>query len=235
MNNYIPGAEARKKDTALTIEEAERRDMAFIEKYCEDLCFESNEIAHITAMLNYIYQQTHSPIVQETISNIQTNFRARKYGIMPPPAPPSSPRQQTPSDTQEEAPSLNFDAPLINIQRMLSAVWYQLVCTDNNRFNQQWTNEFAAALMASEHGEYIARKWAMKAQPQQIRAHVLGTLLAAKVLKGKALQVSRYYLGISDRSASEVQIRTSKTFAKYMGSGEKEPYAQWVSDYVSNS
>ena len=66
--------------------------------------------------------------------------------------------------------SLNYFAPKRNLQAMLTQEWFDRMCIDKKRYAREWRETFVSNLMASEHGEYIARKWADHKQILMIRA-----------------------------------------------------------------
>jgi len=49
------------------------------------------------------------------------------------------------------------------------------------------------------------------------------------VTDGKAVGT---FLGISDKTRDDDEKREVNTFGTYIGRGKKEPYADWVKDYV---
>lgn len=122
---------------------------------------------------------------------------------------------------------LNYFAPMKNIQVLLRLDWFDQVCADKGRFTTQWREQFACDLMESEHRDAIARQWARKDQRLQIKGHVMGALIAAGVICKKALPVARIYYGIDKENTKEV-----KTLSKYMGDSRKEPFTEWIIDYV---
>lgn len=134
---------------------------------------------------------------------------------------------------KEELNALNYFAPQINLQKMLQGKWFSLVCTHAEIYNEAWTDEFIVALMDSEHKDYLALKWGKKDQRLMIKGHIVGLLCKAGVIKGSNLAVARAYLGVSPNSRDKDKNREVTTFAKYMGNGCREPYADWVMDYVS--
>ena len=119
--------------------------------------------------------------------------------------------------------SLNYFAPKRNLQAMLTQEWFDRMCIDKKRYAREWRETFVSNLMASEHGEYIARKWADHKQILMIRAHVVGALEAAGVLKGSYDSIAAR-IGLTD---------DPRSFSRYMSQGKKQPFAEWVSDYVS--
>ena len=126
------------------------------------------------------------------------------------------------SNQQEE---LNYFAPTKNLQNLLREDWFAKVRT-KEEYNEEWTDAFVRALMESKWKDDIAKDWAVKGvrnKKDQIKGYVVGLLKDAGVLKGSY-----------DSIASQVGITDDpRTFSKYMGRGKKQPYADWVKDYVS--
>ena len=96
----------------------------------------------------------------------------------------------------------------------------------HERYNQQWTDGFVSALMASEYKDGIAMDWAIQGKRRkvtQIKGYIVGLLSDAGVLKGSY-----------DSIASKVGLTDDpRSFSRYMSQGKKQPFAQWVLDYVS--
>ena len=92
-----------------------------------------------------------------------------------------------------------------------------------------------AELMASERGAYIARLWEHKDKRSTIRGQLIGTLVGAGVLSSNKSAVARAYLGFSDNTRDADEKKEANTFGKYIGQGNKEPYADWVKDYVAKT
>lgn len=149
-------------------------------------------------------------------------------------APASVNNQQRPAEPPPPPPELNYFAPKKILQKMLQGEWFAQVCTRASEYNNVWTDKFVADLMQSEHGEYLAQKWDSKNQRRMIKGHVAGLLRETGVIKGSNLAVARAYLGVSAKSCDKDKIREVTTFAKYMGNGKREPYADWVLEYVGN-
>ena len=147
-------------------------------------------------------------------------------------SPASVNNQQRPAEPPPPPPELNYFAPKKILQKMLQGEWFALVCTRVSEYNTVWTDKFVADLMESEHGEYLAQKWDNKDQRLMIKGHVAGLLSDAGVIKGSNLAIARAYLGVSAKSRDKDKIREVTTFAKYMGNGKREPYADWVIGYV---
>ncbi|MBR1801433.1 MAG: hypothetical protein IJ767_08115 [Bacteroidaceae bacterium] len=127
------------------------------------------------------------------------------------------------SMAQEE--ELNLFAPKKNLQELLKRPWFAQVRTDA-RYDAAWTDGFVEALMASEYGEGIARQWAVqgvRGKKSQLKGYVVGLLVDAGVLTGGY-----------DAIARKIDPNGKKrTFSSYMGRGKKQPYAEWVKEYVA--
>ena len=95
--------------------------------------------------------------------------------------------------------------------------------------------KLVADLMVSKHGAYIAKLWEHDGKRPKIKANLIGTLVGAGVLTTNKSAIARTFLGISDKTRDEDEKREVNTFGTYIGRWKKEPYADWVKDYVSKS
>lgn len=124
------------------------------------------------------------------------------------------------SDTLEQ----NFNAPKINLQRLLQQSWFAEVRSDE-KYDSTWTDCFIEALMASKYGEGIARDWAVQGAREKkklLKSYIVGLLKDAGVLKGSY-----------DAIATKVALTEKpRTFSRSMAEGKKQPYAEWVKEYV---
>lgn len=119
----------------------------------------------------------------------------------------------------------NYFAPTKHLQELLKGAWFKEV-RKRDEYDEQWTNEFVDALMESEWKDTIAKAWAVKGERKkitQIKGYIIGLLKDAGVLKGS-------YNSIAEKNGI---IEESRTFSKYMSDGKKQPYTDWVKDYVS--
>ncbi len=133
--------------------------------------------------------------------------------------------QNIPSTDRDS--QLNFYAPTFHLKNLLSQPWFATV-SSNDRFNQQWTDTFIESLMNSEWSQTIAIDWAStgkRSKVLQIKAHIVGLLADNQVLKGSLNSIAEA-VNITDNP---------RTFARYMSEGRKQPYADWVRDYISHS
>lgn len=120
---------------------------------------------------------------------------------------------------------LNFFAPKKNLQELLKGAWFAEIRSDE-KYNSQWTDSFIKDLMASEYGEVIARDWAVtgaRDKKNQLKAYIVGLLKDASVLKGSYIEIGNK-TGLNNKQ---------RTFSSYMARGKKQPYAEWVKEYVA--
>lgn len=134
----------------------------------------------------------------------------------------------------EKEKKLNYTSPTIALQRMLEGDWFDNVSTDKGLYSKEWRTKLVADLMASTHGAYIARLWVHEDKRATIKGRLIGTLVGAGVLSTNKSAVARAYLGYSDNTRDEDEKREVNTLGKYIGQWKKEPYADWVRDYVGN-
>ena len=149
-------------------------------------------------------------------------------------SPASVHNQPRPADPppSEPKPEPNYYAPKKILQVMLRREWFAQVCTHVEIYNKEWTDRFVAALMDSEHKDYLALKWSKSNQQKMMKAHLVGLLSDAGVIKGSGLEIARTILRVSPQTHDKDKEREVKTLAKYMGRGKREPYADWVMDYI---
>ena len=130
---------------------------------------------------------------------------------------------------------LNYTTPCIVLQKMLQKEWFDIVCSDVTIFKKDWRNKMVSDLMSSEYGAYIAKLWEHKNKIQIIKGKFVGSLVLAGVLKGSNLAIARAYLGIDKNTHDKDEKTETSTFANYMGLGRKEPYLDWIIDYVDKT
>lgn len=133
--------------------------------------------------------------------------------------------EDTPKPSAKEEEKLNYFAPTKNLQELLKMGWFKELRA-KEEYDEQWTDDFIAALMGSEWKDDIARDWAIKGKREkknQIKGYVIGLLVDAGVIKGSYQSVATL-AGVIDND---------RTFAKYMGEGKKQPYSEWVKEYVT--
>ena len=132
--------------------------------------------------------------------------------------------QQAAADTpQPQEEQLNLFAPTKHLTLLLQEEWFELLTTNENLYAQQWKECFVEALMASEWGKQIARDWAVSEKRLTLKCMIVGCLKDAGVIKGSYNQIAKLL---------DFDGEKTDTLAKYLGMGKKQPYAEWVSDYV---
>ena len=137
-------------------------------------------------------------------------------------------------DEEEEEPDLNFATPRIVLQNMLKAEKVRPVFNNPKKYTADWTDQFIASLMASEHGAYIAKKWTENDQRQLLKGFIFGMLAESGVLKGSKLSIARAYLEISAKTTVPELKKKVNTFSSYMSKSrwKDEPFADWVLEYI---
>ena len=119
---------------------------------------------------------------------------------------------------------INYFAPTKNLQELLKQDWFKELRT-KDEYNETWTDAFIGALMESEWKHRIATDWAVQGGRKkitQIKGYIVGLLKDAGVLKGSYDSISNN-LGITE---------DPRTFSRYMCNGKKQPYSEWIKDYV---
>ncbi len=128
---------------------------------------------------------------------------------------------------------LNYTTPRIVLQNMLKAQGVRPAFSKPKLHTENWTDRFIASLMASEYGDYIAKKWAEKDQRLLLKGYIFGMLAETGVMKGSKLSIARACLNVSEKSKVPELVRQVNTFASYMSKSrwKDEPYADWVLEY----
>ncbi len=135
------------------------------------------------------------------------------------------------ADGNESPEAPNFFAPQKSLQQLLRRSWFAELRTSDH-YDGEWTDAFVAALMASEYGGQIVQDWSvqgLREKKSQIKGHVVGLLKDAQVLKGSYARIARE-VGIAVNGKSKE--KPYQTFANYMARGKKQPYADWVMQYI---
>ena len=118
-----------------------------------------------------------------------------------------------------------YESPKKNLQELLKGAWFADARTDE-KYDATWTDSLIEALMTSEYGEGIARQWAEDGERNkrdQLKGYVVGLLKDAGILKGSYDSIARK-IGLTQEA---------RTLSRYMGQGKKQPYADWVKEYVA--
>ena len=121
---------------------------------------------------------------------------------------------------------MNRFAPGKNIKHILTLPGATALISDRKKYTDQWIDKFIDALMASEHGEGIAKAWEDSRKRNKIPALIAGPLQAAGVYG-----CSRPELARAIRKDYDFHVSTD-SYSTYMGMTEEQPYLEWVLDYV---
>lgn len=134
------------------------------------------------------------------------------------------PLPDLPHDGEEAGKELNYFAPTKSLQEFLKKDWFREFRTDN-KYDEQWTDGFISALMGTEWKDNIAKDWAIDGERQKktvLKGYIVGVLRNTGVLKGSFVEIAKK-IGL---------MKEPRSFAKYIGDGKKQPYAEWVKEYV---
>ena len=121
---------------------------------------------------------------------------------------------------------LNYFAPTQRLKDFLKQDWFKKL-RSKEEFDETWIDTFVSALMQSEWRDYIAADWAVegkRSKKTQIKGNIVGLLNDAGILKGNYNIIA---------TSLKVDIKPKKK-KKYMSDGKKQPYADWVKDYLKD-
>ena len=118
---------------------------------------------------------------------------------------------------------LNYFAPAKNLKVLLTEEWFGMLTADEKRFTTKWLHGFVDALMASEWRDQIASDWAVADKRLGLKCMIIGLLKDAGVIRGSYNSIAKLL---------DMDNENPATLAKYMGMGKKQPYAEWIVDYV---
>ena len=183
---------------------------------------EENAKTHRSAFLNYMHK---IELAQDEMRRLQEEMRRLEEEAARRQAEAAKRQKKGYRRQATGAELLNYFAPTKNLQELLRQPWFKALRSDA-RYNQQWTDDFVSALMASEFKDGIAQDWAIQGKRRkvtQIKGYIVGLLSDAGVLKGSYDSIAAR-IGLTD---------DPRSFSRYMGLGKKQPFAEWVSDYVS--
>ena len=118
---------------------------------------------------------------------------------------------------------LNYFAPAKNLKVLLTEEWFGMLTADEKRFTTKWLLGFVDALMASEWRDQIASDWTVADKRLGLKCMIIGLLKDAGVIRGSYNSIAKLL---------DMDNENPATLAKYMGMGKKQPYAEWIADYV---
>ena len=142
-------------------------------------------------------------------------------------------------DEQGEEEELNYESPKINLQQLLKQPWFAET-RSNEKYDSEWTDAFMEALMGSEYGEEIARDWAWNIDKErnrhiEINGYVLGLLKDAGVLKETKRKIAKKIVEEQNEGLTEDVFKKkigNLSRNMYSDTAGKQPYADWVKNYV---
>lgn len=103
--------------------------------------------------------------------------------------------------------------------------WFDDVRT-NQRYTKKWREAFVDALLESEYGWDIAKAWEDKDKREPLKGYVIGCLKDSNVISGAYDQIAKL-MGYDEDNY--------RTFSKNLGRGKRQPYFQWIKEYVEES
>ena len=127
------------------------------------------------------------------------------------------------SQTEPLEDTLNYFAPSKNLKVLLTEEWFGMLTADEKRFTTKWIHGFVDALMSSEWREQIATDWAVADKRLGLKCMIVGVLKDAGVIRGSYNSIAKLL---------DMDSENPATLAKYMGMGKKQPFAEWITNYV---
>ena len=118
---------------------------------------------------------------------------------------------------------LNYFAPAKNLKVLLTEEWFGMLTADEKLFTTKWLHGFVDALMASEWRDQIASDWTVADKRLGLKCMIIGLLKDAGVIRGSYNSIAKLL---------DMDNENPATLAKYMGMGKKQPYAEWIANYV---
>ena len=127
------------------------------------------------------------------------------------------------AQTEPLEDTLNYFAPSKNLKMLLTEEWFGMLTADEKRFTTKWIHGFVDALMSSEWREQIATDWAVADKRLGLKCMIVGVLKDAGVIRGSYNSIAKLL---------DMDSENPATLAKYMGMGKKQPFAEWIINYV---
>lgn len=176
----------------------------------------------LLGLYDYADQHQDQRIFNQIRAFRKQRLKSRQSG--PVASPGNLSRRVCSRGEMSDLPELNYFAPTKILQEMLKEDWFEEVRSKVD-YDEQWTDAFIDALMASEWKDAIATDWSINGKRNkrtQIKGYVVGLLTDAGVLKGS-------YDAIARRIDPTDETRR---FSRYMSQGKRQKYAEWVMEYV---
>lgn len=135
---------------------------------------------------------------------------------------------------------LDTKTPESKLILLLSRKWFMEYTTDEKRYTQTWRSKYIKSLI-EQFGEQIAKGWVgvgTRNKQNLIKAHVIGALKKAGVIKGSYTDIARKLL---NRGVPPTENEV-KALAAYMGhpqgnedESKQNPYSDWTAEYVEKT
>lgn len=93
-----------------------------------------------------------------------------------------------------------------------------------NYMGIKWLETCMKHLMETSHGTRLATEWLDSKKRSQVKAEVIGALMAVDIYPSNASEVARHISGKED-----------KTLATYLGKGKKSVIVDWIRDYLNSN
>lgn len=120
---------------------------------------------------------------------------------------------------------INLFAPGKSTKQLLRGEWFSVLTVDERKYDVKWTDAIIDGLMDSKWGLLIAQDWEQKEKRMMLKCMIVGLLKDNGVIKGSYNQIAKLL---------EMEGENPSTLAKYMGMGKKQPFAEWVENYVKS-
>lgn len=141
---------------------------------------------------------------------------------------------------QSKPQKLDMKTPESKLILLLSRNWFTECTTDEKIYTQSWRSKYIKSLI-EQFGEQIAKGWVgvgTRNKQNLIKAHVIGALKKAGVIKGSYTDIARKLL---NRGVPPTENEV-KALAAYMGhpqgnedESKQNPYSDWTAEYVKGT
>lgn len=108
------------------------------------------------------------------------------------------------------------------LKRIVHEEWFEELRTDK-RFTEKWRDKLVDDLLESKWKDLLGRTWEDRNRRETLKGHFVGTLIDAGVLSGG-------YDAIAKTMGYEEDYRS---FSHYLGRGKRQPYFDWIVEYVN--
>lgn len=109
------------------------------------------------------------------------------------------------------------------LKRILNEDWFDEVRT-GMVFTKSWREKLVDDLLESKWKDAVAEMWEDKGKRESLKGNIVGTLKDAGVIAGSYDSIARA-MGYED---------DYRTLSRYMSRAKKQPFYDWITDYVNN-